>query len=47
VKTYGTLTEVYGTEVYVFMNDLTGSLSVLPLNREQRERVGREFGRRG
>ena len=47
VMTYGTLTEVYGTEVYVFMNEVTGSLSVLPLNREQRERVGREFGRRG
>jgi iron complex transport system ATP-binding protein len=39
VITYSTLTEVYGTEVYVAMNDVTGSLNVLPLNREHRERL--------
>jgi cobalamin transport system ATP-binding protein len=45
VMTYGTLTEVYGTEVYVFLNDITGSLNVLPLNREQRDKLAREFRR--
>ena len=39
VITYPTLTEVYGTEVYVAMNDITGCLNVLPLSREHRERL--------
>lgn len=39
VITYPTLTEVYGTEVYVAMNDVTGCLNVLPLSREHRERL--------
>jgi iron complex transport system ATP-binding protein len=39
VITYQTLTEVYGTEVYVAMNDVTGSLNVLPLSREHRDRL--------
>ena len=45
VVTYQMLTEVYGTEVYVAMNDVTGALNVLPLSREYRERLRREFGR--
>lgn len=44
VITYRMLTEVYGTEVYVAMNDVTGALNVLPLSREYRERLRREFG---
>jgi len=40
---YPTLTEVYGTEVYVAMNDITGSLNVLPLSREHREQLRRRF----
>ena len=43
VMTYPTLTRVYGTEIYVSMNDITGALNVLPLNREQRERVRSQF----
>ena len=46
VITYPNLTEVYGTEVYVAMNDITGALNVLPLSREHRERLRRDFGRR-
>ena len=46
VITYQMLTEVYGTEVYVAMNDVTGALNVLPLSREYRERLRREFGRK-
>ena len=46
VITYPILTEVYGTEVYVAMNDVTGALNVLPLSREHRERLRRDFGRR-
>lgn len=42
VLTYATLTRVYGTEIYVHKNDITGGLNVLPLNREQRDRLGRE-----
>jgi iron complex transport system ATP-binding protein len=45
VITYPILTEVYGTEVYVAMNDVTGALNVLPLSREHRERLRRDFGR--
>ncbi|MBX3026663.1 ABC transporter ATP-binding protein [bacterium] len=44
VITYATLTAVYGTEVYVAMNDVTGAVNVLPLSREYRERLRREFG---
>ena len=43
VMTYTTLTAVYGTEIYVSMNDITGSLNILPLNREHRERLGQQF----
>ena len=35
VLTYGTLTEVYGTDLYVTMNDVTGTLIVLPLGRRR------------
>lgn len=41
VMTYATLTEVYGTEVYVALNDITGALNVLPLSRAYRERLRR------
>ena len=44
VMTYPILTRVYGTEIYVSMNDITGALNVLPLNRQQRERIRKEFG---
>ena len=43
VITYRTLTEVYGTEVYVAMNDITGCLNVLPLSREHREQLRERF----
>ncbi len=43
VITYATLKRVYGTEVYVAMNDITGAINVLPLSREHRERLRREF----
>jgi iron complex transport system ATP-binding protein len=39
VLTYATLTRVYGTEIYVHKNDITGGLNVLPLNREQRDKL--------
>jgi iron complex transport system ATP-binding protein len=39
VITYTTLTEVYGTEVYVALNDITGCINVLPLSREHRQRL--------
>jgi cobalamin transport system ATP-binding protein len=45
VITYPMLTEVYGTEVYVALNDVTGALNVLPLSREHRERLRRDFRR--
>jgi iron complex transport system ATP-binding protein len=41
VITYANLTEVYGVEVYVALNDITGCLNVLPLSREHRERLRR------
>lgn len=44
VLTYATVTRVYGTEVYVALNDITGALNVLPLSRQYRERLRREFG---
>lgn len=43
VITYGTLKEVYGTEVYVALNDITGCLNVLPLSREHREQLRERF----
>src|SRR5262245_38099361 len=45
VITYATLTEVYGTEVYVALNDITGCLNVLPLSREHREGLGKRASR--
>jgi iron complex transport system ATP-binding protein len=41
VLTYQDLCAVYGTELYVAPNDVTGQLVVLPLSREHRERVQR------
>lgn len=41
VLTYRDLCAVYGTELYVAPNDVTGQLVVLPLSREYRERVQR------
>ncbi len=41
VITYATLTEVYETEVYVDINDVTGAVNVLPLSRAYRERLRR------
>jgi iron complex transport system ATP-binding protein len=43
VLTYATLTRVYGTEIYVHRNDITGGLNVLPLNREQRDKLRLRF----
>lgn len=45
VLTYPILTDVYGTEVYVAMNDITRRLNVLPLSRPFREQLRREFKR--
>jgi iron complex transport system ATP-binding protein len=39
VLTYARLREVYGTELYVAPNDVTGQIVVLPLSREHRERL--------
>lgn len=47
VITYPTLTAVYGTEVYVAQNDITGCLNVLPLSREHRQRLRERFGGTG
>jgi iron complex transport system ATP-binding protein len=41
VITYASVTEVYETEVYVDVNDITGAVNVLPLSREYRERLRR------
>jgi len=38
--TYANLTRVYGTEIYVDLNDLTGSLVVTPLSDRARRRLG-------
>jgi iron complex transport system ATP-binding protein len=46
VMTYTTLTRVYGMDIYVAMNDVTGTLIVLPLRREDRERLWRGGGPR-
>lgn len=45
VITYRNITEVFETEVYVDLNDLTGAVNVLPLSRPYRERLRREFGK--
>jgi iron complex transport system ATP-binding protein len=42
VLTYRDLCTVYGTELYVAPNDVTGHLVVLPLSREYRERLERD-----
>ncbi|MCM2269560.1 MAG: ABC transporter ATP-binding protein [Thermoanaerobaculia bacterium] len=39
--TYSTLTRVYGTEIYVDLNDLTGSLVVTPLSARARRHLAR------
>lgn len=44
VITYSTLTAVYEIEVYVDLNDVTGTVNVLPLSRSYRERLRREQG---
>lgn len=44
VITYRNVTEVYETEVYVDVNDLTGAVNVLPLSRPYREQLKRQFG---
>jgi ABC-type cobalamin/Fe3+-siderophores transport system ATPase subunit len=43
VLTYPHLTRVYGTEVYVDVNDLTGSLVVTPLSARAREKLGSQI----
>lgn len=43
VITYVAITEVYETEVYVDLNDVTGAVNVLPLNRQHRESLRRRF----
>ena len=45
VMTYATLTEVYGIEIYVSRNEITGGLNVLPLNRHHREQLKQKFSR--
>ena len=45
VMTYATLTEVYGTEIYVSRNEITGGINVLPLNRHHREQLKQKFSR--
>jgi iron complex transport system ATP-binding protein len=45
VLTYANLTRVYGTEVYVDVNDLTGALVVTPLSARARERLRDAGGR--
>jgi hypothetical protein len=39
VLTYATIKAVYGTEVYVALNDVTGAVNILPLSRPYRERL--------
>ncbi len=46
VITYANVTEVYETEVYVDLNDLTGAVNVLPLSRPYREQLRQQFGER-
>ena len=48
VLSYRDLCAVYGTELYVAPNDVTGQIVVLPLSRDHRERLARRFpARRG
>lgn len=42
VLTYKTIKAVYGVEVYVALNDVTGQVNILPLSRPHRERLSRE-----
>ena len=39
VLTYSTIRSVYGTEVYVAQNDVTGTINILPLSRPHRDRL--------
>jgi iron complex transport system ATP-binding protein len=39
VLTYKTIKAVYGTEVYVALNEVTGAVNILPLSRPYRERL--------
>lgn len=39
VITYANITRVYGTEVYVDVNTVTGAVNVLPLSRKYREKL--------
>jgi iron complex transport system ATP-binding protein len=41
VLTHGAIRTVYGTEVYVAPNDVTGTLTILPMSRPHRERMAR------
>lgn len=43
VISYKNITQVYETEVYVDLNDLTGAVNVLPLSRPYRERLRQQF----
>jgi iron complex transport system ATP-binding protein len=43
VLTYQTIKAVYGTEVYVALNDITGNVTILPLSRPHRERLSRQL----
>jgi iron complex transport system ATP-binding protein len=42
VLTYSTIRAVYGTEVYVAPNDVTGTINILPLSRPHRDRLSRQ-----
>jgi iron complex transport system ATP-binding protein len=46
VLEYEDLCAVYGTELYVAPNDVTGQTVVLPLAREHREELARRFPHR-
>ena len=39
VMTYANLTETYGTEIYVSMNDITGTMNILPLDGRNRRKL--------
>jgi iron complex transport system ATP-binding protein len=45
VLAYRDLCAVYGTDLYVAPNDVTGQIVVLPLSREHRDRLARRFRR--
>lgn len=42
VMTYSNLSEVYETEVYVAMNDITNTLNILPLDARNRHRLSKD-----